>query len=490
MQNFFPSLHFSQGLPQPSIYNPNYSNFLPLLPNFNPLSHVQSLQSNLHKRVNPYADLPMHLPAGNSEKRLHVGNPSGFQASLNLNLKNSQSPAVEMKSVKVELQKPEKLTLSETEAFKKALDADSLHLKDNILNKLLISTLGRDMVMPTATRPMEMMFHHTPNYPLGNMNQQQVFNFPIRSFTSNGFYGHQSFQPSVFPQQGNNFIPQQQFQKNPSLLNFTANHQSFVPHKTPLAKAQAQKPALIVIDDNSESDGIQEEEVEELFCSVTIDICQNDDVFEDGDEDEKEVKLRKNSDSQIECSKESSDCPTDFIESPKFTTTQIKNTNFSPIKPEGSFDHAIQTLKSTSESKKTVVVASHSHFRVKVEEAHFEEDEIVDDESDDEPWLFITPVGEEFQVSVIPDLELDIPIAQNPRRRTPKLKWNPESLTKDEIDQYYLSLSKLVRKEITNEEVALGSLKMCEMDFSKTLNLVKQNRLEYRDLFAAKPKTF
>jgi len=429
------------------------------------------------------------------EKRLHVENPSSSRPSLNLKLSESQT-AEQTKTYgprkSKKLSKIGQGTEKNIETSIKALDNDSLNMKDNILNKLMTSNLGRDY---SCQKTLEMFDR---SYPFANVSQQQkLFNFPMRPFPTNGVYSHPHFMPSpaLFNSQGNNFIPHpQQFQKHfegyslgPSLLNFTANYKnsasqnSFAPNKTNQSAAPQQPPRcqFIVIEDSENEEREEEGEFFENtsgFCSVTIEISKDDDAFKDEMVfEEEEAKIRKTSETLIECSKESSDCPTDFIESPNkekdSDEIKIKNTNFSPVKP---FDHVFK-------------VVSEVVFRTQVK---VEESEIFDDNDSEDGYIYMTPVGEEFQVSCLPDLELDIPISENPRRRSPKLKWDPKSFNKEDLDQYYRSLNKIIRKEITNEEVALGSLRMCSMDVKKTLDFIKQNRLEYRDLFAAKPKSF
>jgi len=108
------------------------------------------------------------------------------------------------------------------------------------------------------------------------------------------------------------------------------------------------------------------------------------------------------------------------------------------------------------------------------------------EDSETESEASYTP-NDESQEATIPALCMTRP-AKGTGRRVPKQVWNPNTIDRNTIEQYYTDLSKLTRKDITNEEVALNTLKMCEMDVSKTLALVKQNRAIYRDLFSTKKR--
>lgn len=108
------------------------------------------------------------------------------------------------------------------------------------------------------------------------------------------------------------------------------------------------------------------------------------------------------------------------------------------------------------------------------------------DISDSESDASYTP-NQESQEATIPDLCNTRPTRETARRK-PKQVWNPTDFDRDTLEQYYSDLCKLTRKDITNEEVAINTLKMCEMDVNKTLAIVKQNRAIYRDLFSTKRK--
>jgi len=110
------------------------------------------------------------------------------------------------------------------------------------------------------------------------------------------------------------------------------------------------------------------------------------------------------------------------------------------------------------------------------------QEEVSDTESD----ASYTP-NDESQEATIPALCTTRPTRETARRK-PKQVWNPTEFDRNTLEQYYTDLCKLTRKDITNEEVAINTLKMCEMDVNKTLTVVKQNRAIYRDLFSTKRK--
>ena len=74
------------------------------------------------------------------------------------------------------------------------------------------------------------------------------------------------------------------------------------------------------------------------------------------------------------------------------------------------------------------------------------------------------------------------------RKRVVKRIWNPEKIDHEAVNNYVQELGRVIRKDITNEEIAVKILKNFNYDAENVLATAKRNRVFYRDLFDSKLK--
>ena len=95
-----------------------------------------------------------------------------------------------------------------------------------------------------------------------------------------------------------------------------------------------------------------------------------------------------------------------------------------------------------------------------------------------------TMVGSDFQTA-IPKFCLNAAKSKRHKKNI-KLMWNPEFLERSKLENFMRDLSKITRKQITNEEAALETLWNFNMDAEKALIMVKRNKNYYREYFNIK----
>jgi len=250
--------------------------------------------------------------------------------------------------------------------------------------------------------------------------------------------------------------PNSQFLLNPSGANFNSLGKTF---------SSVQKPLVIEVDDDDEcsNSNMSFDFGKESNLAVSIQISNNDYMFANNPSSQKKSSLPK-----IEAGS-SPDLAKKGVYSNQI---KIKNINISYFRPLSQLDKDTSTNGCSAPSEQDLLLAD-SQGAINFED------------SETQSEIFVGP-SDEPPTASIPALCLNR--AQKPRaRRSPKLVWDPKDIDRGVLEQFYSDLTKVTRKEITNEEVAINSLKMNGMDTTKTLSVVKHNRAVYRDLFTPKP---
>jgi hypothetical protein len=122
----------------------------------------------------------------------------------------------------------------------------------------------------------------------------------------------------------------------------------------------------------------------------------------------------------------------------------------------------------------------------KMNPIHDKSEQDQEEDNGDELMVFETMVGPEFQAS-IPMYCLNRKRNIPGQRREVKMVWDPKSIERNKLEQFFESLSRITRKEI-NEEAAIRTLESFDMDIEKTLAVVKRQKNSYRDFFELKQK--
>jgi len=104
-------------------------------------------------------------------------------------------------------------------------------------------------------------------------------------------------------------------------------------------------------------------------------------------------------------------------------------------------------------------------------------------EDDPNEEITETPIGDDFQVALPP-----FSISSD-KFRPVKAAWNPEMIEEIEaLDGYYQTISDKFEREVVNEEVALRILRKFDMDVSKVIEEIEENKMTYRSFFEVKLK--
>jgi len=255
-------------------------------------------------------------------------------------------------------------------------------------------------------------------------------------------------------------FPNPQFLLNPSGANFNSRSNGPLTQSQPISE-----PLVISLDDDDEhcDSNMSFDSFAKSNMAVSICISNNDYVFSNIDSDTPKKTEPKDAKLQLN---------TSLAEKGGFRSQiKIKNINISYFQPFSQFDKDASTTIPESLNAASELLSLPDNQGIKFEES--------------ETLSVFVPKDKSPQ-AVIPAFGLNKTETKR-TRRGPKLVWNPNDLDRASLEQYYLDLTKVTRKEITNEQVAINSLIMNGMDIPKTLELVKHNRVIYRDLFTVKP---
>ena len=69
------------------------------------------------------------------------------------------------------------------------------------------------------------------------------------------------------------------------------------------------------------------------------------------------------------------------------------------------------------------------------------------------------------------------------QRKTLKQVFNPETIDRKTLEAFFEDLSKILRRKISNEQVAIDLLKSFNMSTENALTVIKRNRNQYQNLF-------
>jgi len=104
-------------------------------------------------------------------------------------------------------------------------------------------------------------------------------------------------------------------------------------------------------------------------------------------------------------------------------------------------------------------------------------------EDDPNEEITETPIGDDFQVA-LPAFSIS-----SDSFRPVKAAWNPEMVEDIEaLDGYYQTIGEKFEREVVNEEVALRTLRKFDMDVSKVIEEIEENKMTYRSFFEVKQK--
>jgi len=256
-------------------------------------------------------------------------------------------------------------------------------------------------------------------------------------------------------------FPNRQFLLNPSGANFNSRSNGFLSQTQP-----SSEPLVISLDDDDEhcDSNMSFDSFGKSNLAVSICISNNDYVFSNfgpntpKKAESKDAKLQLNPNT---------------VEKGGFRNQiKIKNINISYFQPCSQFDKdASTTIPESLNTASESLSLTDNQGAINFEDSETQSQFVPNDESPE---------------AAIPAFRLN-KADKKRTRRGPKLVWDPKDLDRTALEQYYSDLTKVTRKEITNEEVAINSLKMNGMDIPKTLELVKHNRAIFRDLFTVKP---
>jgi len=87
--------------------------------------------------------------------------------------------------------------------------------------------------------------------------------------------------------------------------------------------------------------------------------------------------------------------------------------------------------------------------------------------------------------AVVPPFNLDEPTR---RRRTITLRWNPENMSTEDVNEYIQRLSQIIESPITDQEGALKLLRSHNMDVNRVIEVVQGDVVFYKELFRLKVK--
>jgi len=69
------------------------------------------------------------------------------------------------------------------------------------------------------------------------------------------------------------------------------------------------------------------------------------------------------------------------------------------------------------------------------------------------------------------------------KRKSLKQVWNPEEINRQELENFFEELGRILRRKISSEQTALTLLQSFNMNIEKALTVIKRNKAQYQNLF-------